>query len=702
MKKYITRRDLLKFAGGTAVGILFTPVPWKLLDDTAIWSQNWGLIPKLPHGPITTLYSVCTLCPAGCPVKARCINGMPYGLSGVANHPISHGYLCARGLSGHHLAYHPLRVTIPHKFSSKGNDSRLQPLSLDQTVSELAARIQNAHGSVVFLNRNPQNGSTGIYQQFVQKLPKGIHAELPSNEDATLRALQHLHTKDDVEFKFNFADADLIISFAAPLLDNFGTPGNVARLLSHSNNVKKEYIQIEAIQSASALKANQWIPVKPGSEGILALSIANILVTEDLITQRAKQEITDYDEYVRLVKKYSPVETASATTVSPETVRKLAFTLASSRSSILLSGADPGGGPFHQDTDRAIAGLNVLLGNIGKTISVCRKPRTSLPPLQDWSELDDHSISVLIIDGSETGYAYPWELIERKLVPNQNVVVTLSPFVGESAAHADYIIPTTTYYESVAGISSDGSLPYETFSIARPILPKQEGTIEQQEFILRLSSALGLSINAPASDSLLKERVNEIYSGQHGTVFSVIEGTSTPVHSLSGVDELYSTLYDGGIWIGNLEKGKRTYRFALSIHPENMSGVHDALVLIPSGRKGEISSTTVSPIMSKIFQESELHFNANTVLMNPSTMARKGLSENCQATVRTSKGSLPVVVHASNAVPPDVINAWIGPLPNNSSAKQYFSHTTVLSLCDVTTDGTWRITDAEIVGSENT
>lgn len=40
-----TRRDVIMLGAGVTVGLPFTPVPWKMLDDSAIWTQNWPWIP---------------------------------------------------------------------------------------------------------------------------------------------------------------------------------------------------------------------------------------------------------------------------------------------------------------------------------------------------------------------------------------------------------------------------------------------------------------------------------------------------------------------------------------------------------------------------------------------------------------------------------------------------------------------------------
>ena len=44
----VTRRDVLWGLGGGLAGAALTPVPWKLLDDTAIWTQRRHALPVPP------------------------------------------------------------------------------------------------------------------------------------------------------------------------------------------------------------------------------------------------------------------------------------------------------------------------------------------------------------------------------------------------------------------------------------------------------------------------------------------------------------------------------------------------------------------------------------------------------------------------------------------------------------------------------
>src|SRR3990172_5578442 len=131
MATNMTRRNLLKFLGGSAAGLLMSPVPWKFLDDTAIWTQNWPWIPRPQKGKIQIKYNTCALCPLGCGVRARCVNGQPVSLWGVPNYPFGRSSLCPFGLTGHHLVYHPLRLTQSFACTRDRDNLNLTAISPD-------------------------------------------------------------------------------------------------------------------------------------------------------------------------------------------------------------------------------------------------------------------------------------------------------------------------------------------------------------------------------------------------------------------------------------------------------------------------------------------------------------------------------------------------------------------------------------------
>ena len=291
----VTRRNILKLAGGSALGMLFTPVPWKLLDDSAIWTQNWSLTPPLPRGPISVRYSTCTLCPGGCAIKARCVSNVPVSLSGVLSHPISRGVLCPMGLGGHHLAYHPLRIAQPMKFDGTTLESKLTPISYDDAVSQIAHVMSSAKSgeSIAILDQRPGRIISDVYREFLGELPNGLYLVPPSRECATTTRLQEMTGIEDA-LGFDFEHTRTVLNFGAPLLDGWGAPGRMVQVFNGRKAKGLRLLQVESHQSRTALQADRWLPVRPGTEAALALGIANVILAEGMYPQRIQKCASDF------------------------------------------------------------------------------------------------------------------------------------------------------------------------------------------------------------------------------------------------------------------------------------------------------------------------------------------------------------------------------------------------------------------------
>ena len=67
----IDRRSFLAFVLGGAAGTALSPLPWKVTDDIAIWTQNWPWTPVIAKGETFYETSACTLCPGGCGITVR-------------------------------------------------------------------------------------------------------------------------------------------------------------------------------------------------------------------------------------------------------------------------------------------------------------------------------------------------------------------------------------------------------------------------------------------------------------------------------------------------------------------------------------------------------------------------------------------------------------------------------------------------------
>ena len=95
---------------------------------------------------------------------------------------------------------------------------------------------------------------------------------------------------------YDLAETQFILSFGANLLESWIGPVHTsqafARLRRSGDRPRGLLVQVDPRRSPTAIKADRWIPIVPGSDGILALGIANALIREGLYDERFVDQST--------------------------------------------------------------------------------------------------------------------------------------------------------------------------------------------------------------------------------------------------------------------------------------------------------------------------------------------------------------------------------------------------------------------------
>lgn len=694
----ITRRDVLKLTGGSIAGMFFTPLPWKLLDDSAIWTQNWSLTPPLPRGNINYKFSHCSLCVAGCSVQAKCVNDIPFGLVGTAKHPIHHGYLCAQGLAGHHLAHHPFRIKGAKKFLRKHDNAMMLHSSYEEIINAVAERIKHSKGITAILDQNPNRTYTKIYNEFAGALANGMYVSSPSQENELLQIIAEMSGSNNSEFGFDFERTNLIVNFGTNLIDGFGTPGRIQNILSQQKKINLKLVHIEPTKSRTAQIANEWLPLNAGMEYTLAVTILNIMLFEHHLTSSILARVSGLESIKESLQQFLPSKTAKLIGLSESEIRGLAKEILAAQAAITLASPEPGSGPFEQETMNAIALINVLSGNIGRQGGIVqRKSLEQRKSVKRWNAIPNNSISVLIIDPSESGYAIPWNVIERKLQTDA-LILSLSPYLNSFAGHADFILPSPVPYEAMNEISSAADMPFNLFSVAQPIETKKDFSSEPEEVISAIATKLGISLSSSSREEMLKAKAKTIFALKRGKLFDLSENVEKSISELADSDEFWTKLKSGAVWIDEDSSKQPKMRFdvlkaKIFLPPqiESRNNISD-LKLIPVGVRGSFSNATVSPILSKVYQESELRPLSNTVMMNPRTAHELQIHSNDFAILETKNGTMNVRIKTDESVQPNCILAAIGPSANGATSNE----NAIFELCDIQNDTIWRITNATV------
>jgi anaerobic selenocysteine-containing dehydrogenase len=698
----LTRRDLLKLAGGGAVGFMFSPIPWKLLRDSSVWTQNWPWIPVPARGPVTTRLTACTLCPAGCGVKVRCVGGQPVSLSGIPNDPITRGGLCAAGIGAHHLAWHPARALRPLQRVVAGKPGEFTDVSHDGALAQIASAILGARGTVAILDEQPGRAISAAYREFLSALPRGAYLAPPAVARSSLAVLRGLYARDPGPLGHDLDSTRLIVSFGAPVLDGWGVPGAVARRVADGD---LKVIQVEPCQSATAKRADRWIPIRPGTEGTVALGLAALLVSRGMADPAFLKG--DVAGYLDALRGFQPAYVKEISGVDEATLTSIAMELTRSTPAIVVGGGDAGGGPLPRQDEVAIQALNLVLGAVGRKGGILARQGGAVdsfpgldaaPPPMDIADVPDGSLDVLILDASSSGSALSWPVVASKLAPNA-LVVSLSPVVADGARYARLVLPTPSPMTLATDVPGHPDAADATLRMAVAFGTPARAAVDPVVFLNRLGTAVGIVRKATAAASmqdLVDQRIAAVHQAGLGTVLGTGDAPEVPVSSLSGASDLGKLLTDGGCWRnrGQADSPLPPHRItAIAAWMQPAPAVRDGypMTLILTGSRGRAVGAISSPMLSKVDQESGLRQTGQMAAVNPRTAAAQHLVAGKAVVVQTPQGVLAARVKLDPGVPPDCVRLTVAPLlaPGRNDVDP-------LSLCAVTDRATWRLVEARI------
>jgi hypothetical protein len=496
----LTRRDLFVWGAGAAAGLAFTPVPWKLLDDTSIWSQNWPWIPQPTRGPVDVKQSFCTLCPRGCAVKIRMAGGWPVGVAGVSANPLTHGALCPLGFGAHQLNWHPKRLrAVRHNGV---------PSSWD--AARLAFVKACTQGPVVIIDGYPGRAASHVFETFTEK--RGAYVIALNPETRALSPYERWTGVPATVLGYDLENAKMIVSFGAPLLDGWGIPGRFTRMWAERaagvRDPELRLIDIEDSLSHTAAKAWKWVSAKTGSEVALAAAVARILIEE------------------RLVAAQGPVPRLTLAGASDQT----GLTIDAMRDLARMIAAKPPAVVIGNDENPGVAGLNVVLGAVGARGGIVRRSKRS----KSYASTDAllANAGAVLVDSS-----VPWDV-----VPKTDAECFRFAAWDGGSGRADWLLPAPGFLEELTDVPAAPTSGFETYGVAAQLTKPIHEVQSASQFLAGIDPAL------PTPEQLIHARCADLFKSRAGRVYAK---EVRPVASLESAQKLEEQLSAGAIWIGD-------------------------------------------------------------------------------------------------------------------------------------------------------
>ena len=440
----------------------------------------------------------CLNCPGRCAIIVRTVNGKAVKIAGNPLSRVSEGKTCPRAQVGPQVLYDPGRVKTPlmrtNPAKGRGVDPRWVSISWEQSLAEIARRMSELRSReepqrLLLLYGLNSRSSEDMILRFAQAYgtPNVISSEALENEAEKFG--RWMADGQYTEIGYDLGQANYILVFGSNLLESESPLSAVLHgwgKMRREKPARGKAVVIDPRYSVTAAEADEWIPINPGTDAALALSIASVMIAEGLYdTHFVESHCFGFEQFrTPVLADYNPQRVAGITGVDAETIRRIAREFARTKPAIAWIGRGATGWPNGTYTSYAIYCLNALVGSLdipgGVTYAeppqyhqmpaavedeIAKKGKTSLRI--DLGQTDKfplaHVAANQVADAIISGKPYPVEIVigfntsfnmsapgaERwdEALQKAPFYVHLSPFPSEMAQYADILLPTTSYLE---------------------------------------------------------------------------------------------------------------------------------------------------------------------------------------------------------------------------------------------------------------
>ncbi len=289
---------------------------------------------------------------------------------------------CVRGRAYRQKVYAPERLLYPMKRVGARGEGKFERISWDEALDKVSSelkRVKSTYGSpAIYYIGSSGSGHTVLnHQAVVARLLNlfggytrpwgGASAEgaVFANR-TTFGTLVTGHNRDD------HLNSKLIILWAWNSMETIqSTLTNYYLVQAKEKGIK--FVCVDPrFTDTCALLADQWIPIRPGTDVAMLVAMAYVIIEADLHDKKFLARYTvgfdKFKDYVVGVEDGVPKtpEWAEAITgVSAEVIRNLAIEYATTKPAALIPSYGPGRAAYGEQYHRATATLAVLTGNIG-------------------------------------------------------------------------------------------------------------------------------------------------------------------------------------------------------------------------------------------------------------------------------------------------------------------------------------------------
>ena len=233
-----------------------------------------------------TKYTTCYMCACRCGVKAHLEDGEIRFVQGNPAHPVNRGVLCGKGNAAvmKQLSPAKLRAPLLRRADSPRGAGAFDEITWEAALSLLSGRLEkiradNPNKLAFFTGRDQMQALTGLWARQFGTMNWAAHGGFCSVNMAAAGLLT-------TGFSFwEFGEPDWERANLAFLWgvaeDHSSNPIKLG--LAELKTRGAKIVAINPVRTGYQAVADEWIAARPGTDGMLALSMANVLLSRKLI-----------------------------------------------------------------------------------------------------------------------------------------------------------------------------------------------------------------------------------------------------------------------------------------------------------------------------------------------------------------------------------------------------------------------------------
>jgi len=660
----IDRRQFLKMlgVGGAGTALVGCDMPTTVTLEEGKEEVIAYVVPEEYVIPGVGIYfaSTCTQCMAGCGIHGRVREGRVLKVEGNPDSPINAGKICMMGQSGVQTHFNPDRITSPLMRKS----GRLQTVTWEEAMAELTKRVGPAAnlngGRFAWVTGTVSGHQNVLINEFMTQVGSTNHY---AHEVVNARVWSAVCEEmlGDPMPRLRLDKAGVILSLGADFLGTWISPVHFAREYAKFRAPDRGVlIQVETKMTLTGGNADLWVPARSGTEGTLALGLANFIVDRGWnkveVPAAIRAELAEYK-----IEKVSKI-----TGISGARIQRIASLLSERAPGLVLAGAPVESSENGHASVSAAMLLNIIIGAVGNTIepsarfgekALHAKSGDTRSLVEFAKGLQEKRYDVVFVSGANPVYTAPNALKVADGLDAVGFKVVFAQFPDETSQKADLVLPMHSGMEDWATHIPAYQTDNAILSVQQPLMePLNKETRGFGDTVLALLK--------------LRSKNHEQFADYYAYLQTAM---SNIPDSVTGPKLVKKEYWNGLLQKGLMStKGDRATLTAKMVVPAmahaeghdkagGHDGPHDEFMLVPSARMGMFDGrhANVPWIQEGPDQITKVVWDSWAEL-HPEAAAKLGVVNGDIIRIASKSGEFETQVFIHKGIRPDVIGVPLG------------------------------------------